>query len=245
MTALTEKMNEETKLLRYILIILDKNIIEITGHFEYGARDELFKCIDWIQKNVSDMISTRKADIHKRRPGALFSSCELCFIWVSVVSRPSFTLKKEIFSLVRKCNSAMQDAVSQNTQCHFLPLTDVNEKFHFDQAGDLTLPGRSLYWRDLNETLKKFDRAEIDLPQSKTYERRKSPTNKDIDTMSTSSATPGNYHCRNFYNNLSSQSSHHSYDRSTVHDYPLHRNSEGYHRNNQFRHNDKYHFYRK
>ena len=148
-------------------MVLDKDVIEFVNHADYGAREILKKCCDWIQSNIVKQIETRKEDIRGKRPEALSSRAEPRIIWITALPRPQNSANGHVFSLITKFNDILDDLVYNNKYTHFLELTSVNEYIHFDRRGSLTVKGQEQFWHEVDFHLKNFDRAEDNLKSPK------------------------------------------------------------------------------
>ena len=161
--ALLDKLNEEEKLPRYIIIILDKDIIEEAFFYDFGVKYILKNLITWIQRNIDLCIETCKEDIRGKRPGSLTSAIEPRYIWVTPLHRPPNLAKKSIFSLVNKCKETMEYIMAREQHCHIMTIKSVNEYAHFDHWGSLTSIGKEQLWKELDQQMRRFDRSDLDL----------------------------------------------------------------------------------
>ena len=107
--ALAEKLNDKDSvpLPKFILIILECDIIKQAQFYDYGIAYILDQLYTWLQKNIEMFIETRKGDLKIRKPGAVLSATYPKFIWVLPLQRPPITLKRNIFALVSKCMEAI------------------------------------------------------------------------------------------------------------------------------------------
>ena len=180
--ALVEKMNEEEKLPRYIIIILDKDITEEAFFYDFGVKFILKDLLGWIQCNIDCCIETRKEDIRGKRAGALTSAVEPRYVWVAPLHRPPNSARKNIYSLVNKCKETLEYIVSHEGHCHYLELTSVNEYAHFDHWGNLTLVGKDQLWKELDQQMRCFDRSDLDLlPKEEGVNRKSKSSEKSTD----------------------------------------------------------------
>ena len=78
-------LNERTRLPRYILIILDKEMLDSADHNNFGIQQILSELIEWLARNIDKTIDLRKEDVRLKRPGAINSSGEPRVIWTKMV----------------------------------------------------------------------------------------------------------------------------------------------------------------
>ena len=70
--ALAKILNDkDNNVPRYILIILDKDLIQNAELTDFEFTRTLEDTLKWILININCMIETRKEDLDKKRPGAL------------------------------------------------------------------------------------------------------------------------------------------------------------------------------
>ena len=164
-SALVEKLNDTkcSKLPRYILILLDKDMINFTNYANFGVKSMFKQFCTWLQSNTTVHIETWKEYIRSKKPGVLTSSAEPRFIWIAALNRPPNSLNKETFRLISKFNDVVDEIVASTGHAHFLQITSVNDFSHFDQGGRLTVMGKEQFWRELDATFKEFDRGTEEL----------------------------------------------------------------------------------
>ena len=76
--ALVDRMNDRKRphLPRYIVIMLDKDLIVDAKTYDYGACDTFETTVQWLLHNIVHAVDTRKSDLHLRRSGALVAGSE-------------------------------------------------------------------------------------------------------------------------------------------------------------------------
>ena len=164
--AIVEGMNTIDRLPKYILIILDKDLIESLKKVEFGAKIMIENAIIWLIEKLEKAIYWRKDDIRSKCPGALTGHGEPRLIFVSIPERPRSTdsRKHEVFKLVTKANTTIENTVRKYPRfCHMMCVESVNEFIHFDYQGRLTPNGRKQYWKEIDEEMKRFDKKQTDL----------------------------------------------------------------------------------
>ena len=155
--AVVDEMNAVVELPKYIVLILDADIIHLAGYFDYGVKKILLNAITWLYSNISANLETRKEDIKAKRPGALFSFDEPKIIWVEAIARPPNSSKKEVYSLIAKFNECINDLVARNHFNYGMKIEMVNELNHFDLGGRLAASGKEMLWLEIDRKLRRFD----------------------------------------------------------------------------------------
>ena len=156
--AIVEKLNAEAKLPKYIIFIVDTEIIEMAGIYDFGIRDLLKDCLIWLSDNIVSNIETRIQDIKSKRPGVIFADDEPKMIWVGAVARPTIQARKEdVFSLITKFNKMIMDMVATRDKHFYANLETITDMSCFDMLGRLKPKGKELFWKELDYLLRKFD----------------------------------------------------------------------------------------
>ena len=165
---LIEGLNNKLKLPKYILIIPEKDFLAgmVPRLFDHGVKSLMKDGLEWMMKNMLRLLDTRKEDIRNKRPGALSTSAEPRLIWVTTMFRPKdvHPSVKEALKLVRKGNECLEELVkTYDRYNHILYVENIDEYKYFDNMGKLTSSGKSAYWREIDSSMRKFDRGEIEL----------------------------------------------------------------------------------
>ena len=168
LNAMIEGFNRREHLPKYVLLVLDKNLIEAaTEHYntDYGIKEMLSKWVTWIWKMLDRLIEIRKQDLFAKRPGAVGSK-DPKVIWIKMIDRPHVLRpdpRFKVLSIRPKFNDAI-DEITQNKRNNFCLGIDSLEARHFGPNGELNDFGSLQYWKELDYYFKKFDRREIPLP---------------------------------------------------------------------------------
>ena len=88
--AILYALNHDQRLLRYILMMLDTDLIKVAvqEHNDCGLKRMLDEFSHWLHKNINSNIETRKNDIQGKKPGAIATSAESRIVWVTALHRP-------------------------------------------------------------------------------------------------------------------------------------------------------------
>ena len=162
-------LNERPKLPRYVLIVLDKEILESADHNNFGINRIVSELVDWMARNIDKTIDLRREDVRLKRPGAIASSGEPRIIWTKMVTRPIIQdpTKGFLFAQTRKLNEAIEEIVAKYKHSHIMDIAvPSDDNRMFDKWGNLSGIGMDRYWNNLITQIKQFDRAETDLRPS-------------------------------------------------------------------------------
>ena len=159
-------MNERSRLPRYILFILDREILESADHNNFGVQRIIIELLEWLCRNIDKTIDLRREDVRLKRPGAIASSGEPRLIWTHMVTRPIINdpTRGFLFAQTRKYNDALDETVQKYKHTHVMDVNiSAEDQRYFDKWGNLSGIGMNKYWCDLIQQIKLFDRAETDL----------------------------------------------------------------------------------
>ena len=150
---------------RYLLIMLDKDLLQNLGIYDYGLSKTIEVMLKWLLININMMIEVRKQDLMKKKPGALSTSSEPRLIWVQMVKCPETTANKQIFSLSKKFNSILEEVISGDKRSHIMKIhIDTSENSsNFDRYGGITHTGLYSFWKIVDETMEEFDTGKTEL----------------------------------------------------------------------------------
>ena len=184
--AIVSEMNKEDnyQLARYIIVMLDSDLIELLGYYDCGVKQLMMDVSNWLCVNIAANISARKEDLKTKRSRAVWSTSEPCMIWLSMVTRPKTSAKKEIFSLVSKCNSVLENIIETRSDSNLMTLNSVMELSHFDGWGRLTPAGKAQYWHKFNYQFQQFDSGKMDLFPVVSKHENDSRSHSDYSTKS-------------------------------------------------------------
>ena len=155
---------------RYIIVILDKDLIANADLYDYGVSRTIEDTLKWLLININQAIETRKEDIMGKRPGGISTTSEPRLVWVNMLHRPHHSMNKRVFSLARKFNDLLEGVIHGNKKSHILKVEIDHNTIYYDRIGQLTQMGKIQYWKKLDEIMKEFDRGRTELePTSSKY----------------------------------------------------------------------------
>ena len=97
---LVKQLNEEPFILpRYIIITLDKDLIQSADLFDYGVSRIIEDTLKWLLININMVIEMRKEDLAGKHAGAVSTTSEPRLVWVGMIRHPENSMNKKVFSL--------------------------------------------------------------------------------------------------------------------------------------------------
>ena len=168
--SIAEAFNRRYHMPRYIVIMLDKDVVESLNYFDPGETKLLGQVMDWISKEVQHCMEARCEDLYRTKAGAAYPGTKV--VWVKMIPRKgkstNYTNQElNILDSRQKFNNILDDIAERKKQNHVMNIISL-EDAHFDQFGSLNYQGKIQYWKELDFLIKKFDRKEITLSPSET-----------------------------------------------------------------------------
>ena len=159
-----EKLNDnlDYHLPRYLVVMLDKDLIEAAKVYDYGVSRTLEDTLKWLLININQCIELRKSDLTKKRMGTVSSKSEPRILWVAMVPRP-VSANKQTFSLTRKFNNILEEVISGDKRSHIMKIHIDHDNGFFDRTGNLTPDGFIAFWRTFDSIMHDFEIGETNL----------------------------------------------------------------------------------
>ena len=165
--SLREVFNTRHQLPQYIIIFLDKDIMEEINVWEpeKAMMKNFNDAIFYIFKKVDLLVRRRKLDITERNPGAIFGA-DLKIIYTKMMRRAEYYPKSSKLGLMgaarAKFNECINEAAVQFDD-HVMNVSACNLPSHYDSKGKLSEAGKTIFWEEFDDLMERFDRNEIEL----------------------------------------------------------------------------------
>ena len=177
--SVTTAMNKRHRLPRFLLVIIDKDVIEDINIFQSDAVAALRDSINWLTRQIHIAIKRKRLELMERKPGTIYGQ-DPSIIYVRMIRRIDLNLRRnsvkdEQFALCAKFNDALNNAVARLNQ-HIMTIASCNTSSHFTHLGELSTKGKDFFWWEIDDLLEKFNRKDIKLlpnpPTGKSGYRR-------------------------------------------------------------------------
>ena len=185
-----EALNENVRLLKYIMMIPDKDMIVAMKNRNFASSQVMGGILHYIIKKMDLLIERRCNDITEICSGALLDNHPK-IVWVGMLRRGKSAdgKKHEIFSLRRKFNSMLEERLLEARESHHIISIDVPTD-EFDLLGNLSPSGKIKFWREIDRDMTKFDNGLITLKP------------RDFNLLNNSKITETNERSRNSSDNM-------------------------------------------
>ena len=160
-----EALNSRERLPRFLIVIIDKDIIDDVNVFEFGATKEIAENVHWLVRQITMFTRRRKAEIAEMKPGAVYETDPKIILVNMIKQVHSFSRSshmESIVSLRSKFNNVLNNAAI-NAGCSILNIDACDSGNHFDLMGKLNHFGQFVYWKQMNHILENFDKTKIRL----------------------------------------------------------------------------------
>ena len=165
LNAFIEALNGGHCLPRFLVIVLDKDLIEDVDLYDFGASKEIYENLKWLIKQMDVLIKQKKTEIAAIKPGVLYST-DPKVILVMMLRCPLFfpvgSQMEKVSSLRAKFNNALND-IAYEMEHSIMSIDACNEEKHFDLLGCLNHYGQFTFWKQFHFLLQEFDKKKVEL----------------------------------------------------------------------------------
>ena len=156
--SLIEALNEQIHLPKYVVIVIDKDIVVPQLKKNIEATEIITDQIYWLVRQISRTILARREDLKIHTPDSV-STEPTTIVWVKMLTGPiteNSSLRK-MRKLGMKFNDAMDTILISEKYMRTLTVKNMEEDIYFDIRGNLTTSGKRIFWQNLNNELKAID----------------------------------------------------------------------------------------
>ena len=118
--SLIEMVNTKKHLPKYLVVTLDKDIVNDLDVFQENAPRSVQDLTSWVVRQIDMVIRHRRQDILEKRPGALPDNYQTKVIYVKMLRRIGRFHENSrmagVCNLRAKFNDALNDAVAKTNQ---------------------------------------------------------------------------------------------------------------------------------
>ena len=185
--ALTEALNQNIYLPKYIIIIPEKDIVESAFKSDSCSNREIEDQANWLIGQVSKLLMARREDLKSKKPGSVTADLTRV-IWVNMLARPEYNnpYLNTLFDLRQTYNGKMKKLLEVEKYMHIIEVPNMEEYKYFNKQGELTTLGKEEFWLNFNAELKALDATpkenlKLDIKKNKKKEDEIKPTKKEQD----------------------------------------------------------------
>ena len=152
--AFAEGLNRRTYLPKYVLVLLNQDILKMVDYDLPGLTKQPAHCVNWLATQLNREIESKKEKMFKKRHGSLHKSdVEPMLIWVELFDQP-YTRNQ--------FNKAINEMAVREKNCRVLRIESLGI-CHFDTMGRLNFIRKQQLWHEINYHMEQFYKSKTDL----------------------------------------------------------------------------------
>ena len=111
-----EAINRRDQLPKFIIIVLDHDLIDMINRFDFGITAELERCVKWLAIQMERSLAAKKDQMWNIKPGSVPHD-DPKFIWVEMFNRP---VTNAAITIHNKFNKGINDLAWQRKHHHIM-----------------------------------------------------------------------------------------------------------------------------
>ena len=164
--AFIEALNRQEHLSKYILVILDRDLIDMINCFDFGITVQLERSIKWLGSQFYRHLAARRDQIWNIKLGGI-SYDDTKIIWIEMFDCPVID---PAVNICNKFNKGLNEVAHARKNHHILIVGSLKNNKHFKRNGKLNYWGKMQFWREVDFHFKQFDRKKTQMePHTFTY----------------------------------------------------------------------------
>ena len=166
LNSVIQGLNTNKRLPRFLLVILDKDVIEDLNVFDFGAVRGMSRIICWLTKQIDIAVRCKRLQILDKKPGAIYHD-DSKVIYVETLRRVDHyaagSLMEGVCTLRTKFNKILNKAAAKVNHYILVVRNCSNNPSNFQRNGLLSAKGKAIFWEEIDELLERFDAKQVGL----------------------------------------------------------------------------------
>ena len=195
--ALIKGLNEENFLPKYVLVVLDIDLLWHINHWEGGLMALTGTVVNWITNQMIRTVEVRKDDLTKVYTGTAIDG-EPLFVWVKMFNRIKQSSNNPLFAVRDKYNRAIEEILAAKRGHYIIDINNaMQDPAYFDEFNQLNPAGQRRFWIEIDRKIEKFeeDKRKYSLKPVVATENRE----QERSAPNRSSESSGGFSCDRFY----------------------------------------------
>ena len=162
---LTDAINQRKRLPKYLIVILDKDLILDINLDDENAEMLLREEVRWTVRNINTTLRRKKVDFLHKKPGSM-TNLETTVIYVRMLCRVGSFSEDSTMNKVNQFRSKFNDALNDEVaklDNRILTIASCNAYEHFDRLGNLSSLGKTAFWYELDDLIARFEENRVQL----------------------------------------------------------------------------------
>ena len=165
LNALTETINTLHTLPKFLIIVLDKDILGNIDLYTKHVDKHISEMTCCFVRQINTIVRRKRVDLLAKKPGAVSGYCTT-IIFLRMIRRVgSFHEDSKMYqvnSFRHRFNDCLNDAVAKISQ-RILTVNSCNAYEHFDRGGRLSPAGCMIFWKELDDLIDRYERNKVKL----------------------------------------------------------------------------------
>ena len=157
---LIDALNKNDRMPKYIIFLLDKDIIGDLKSIEYGATKNLANIVNWLARQCDILIHRKKLQISEKKPGASMGRNFPVCIFTTMLRRLEMFNRESNIARACAMRPKFNEIINEAAACQNYKVMDIhscNTLDHFDRWGELTSKGKAVMWYEIDDLMERFD----------------------------------------------------------------------------------------
>ena len=159
--AVMDALNKDNKLPRFLVVLLDKDILSDLKLFDFGLSKNIMAILNWLIHQINITVRRKKCHIRSMKPGALGSDDDPTTIFMDMIQRIGNFQKDSKITAYNdarfKFNSLLHKVVAKQ-QHKIMSIRSCTSPDHFDACGNLTNKGKIEFWLEADSLLERYNK---------------------------------------------------------------------------------------
>ena len=157
------------RLPRFIVIIPDWDLLKYINHNTYGIEVIFTRVLNWMMTMMVRAVDAKRDMLFNIKPGSV-TSMEPKYVWMKMLQRmPS---SNKVLMVRSKFNNVLKTLLADHTNHYVIDINPIlRGQEYFTMQNTLNEEGKLLYWKELDECIRLYDKRKLTLrPRKNPYD---------------------------------------------------------------------------
>ena len=156
---LIKALNENDRLPKYIIFMIDKDIISNLKELDFGATRNLWNLLNWLTRQIDIAICRKKLQINEKKPGAVIDN-HPTVIYINMIRRVEHFHMHSSIAKVCKMRSKFNEIINEIAARQGNKIINLKSCYSlqdFDRLGNLSARGKTMLWQEIDDIIERFE----------------------------------------------------------------------------------------
>ena len=151
-----QAINAQILLPKYVIVVMEEDMIRAMNHYEKGARALYLKCIKWIMKEFHRVTTAYKEKLPTKSRKFKYPQ----ILWVPTMTHLEL---KPINEYITMWNDCLETTAQGYKEMHILKLHtwDPEDRTTYSEEGEMNASGFAKYWVAVNDAFQAWDKEQM------------------------------------------------------------------------------------